>query len=217
MELHTKPSILERTWDVEGIPVLTARVTLPSPETEGRISRRIRRYYQMQGRAYFRYCERFLFPQARDAYKAAVSSSAPLPQWRSELDYRVTYNENGLWSLYTQSREVTEETLLLRRGDTWDLTEGCPVPLSRFFRQRIACRKLLFREAAAQMEQRQRAGASRYREDWRRQLRRSLNPRDYYLTEEGIVFFLPMYAVGGAAEGIPSFLLPWNGLAQPGT
>ena len=209
--LHTKPFTLERTWDVDGVPVLAAAVSLPWPEAADRVSRRIRRYYQLQGRSFLRYCEKLLFPQARAAYQAALASSGPLPLWRAELDYHVTYNEGGFWSLYTQSREVTEEgPLLTRRGDTWDLAEGCPVPLSRFFHRRSGWRRLLLQTAAAEMERRARAGRSRYREDWRRQLRRSFNPRNYYLTEEGLAFFLPMYAVSGAGEGIPTFLLTWR-------
>ena len=48
-ELHTEAFTAERTWEVEGVPVLTAQVSLPQPEPlADRISRRIHRYYQAQ-------------------------------------------------------------------------------------------------------------------------------------------------------------------------
>ena len=208
--LETTPRILERAWDVEGIDVLRARVTMPEPAGGDRVSRRIRRFYQLQERSFLRYCENFLFPLAKAEYESSLAASAPLKCFTAELGYCVTYNENGLWSLYTFSREVTNEVLLVRRGDTWDLSEGCPVPLSRFFRRRTDWKKHLLRFAAMEMERRERAGQSRWREGWRRHLRRAFNPRDYYLTEEGLAFFLPMYAVGGFAEGIPTFTVPWS-------
>lgn len=208
--LKTVPCTLERTWDVEGIDVLRARVTVPEPAGTDRLSRRIRRYYQLQSRSYLRYCENFLLPRAKAEYEAAVAASAPLKCFSAELKYCVTYNENGLWSLYTLSREVTDDILLVRRGDTWDLAEGCPVPMSRFFRRRAGWKRELVRFAAAEMERRERCGAARWQENWRPRLRRAFNPRDYYISEEGLSFFLPMYTVGGLAEGTPTFTLPWS-------
>ena len=142
-ELRTEPFAAEREWTVEGIPVLTAAVELPQPQGADAVSRRIRRYYQAQCKAFLRYCERWLFPQAEAEYRAALAASAPLPCFRAELGYRVTYNSGGLWSLYTQSREVTGHTLLTRRGDTWDLAAGYPVPLSAFFPARSPWRRQL--------------------------------------------------------------------------
>ena len=56
----------------------------------------------------------------------------------------------------------------------------------------------------------ERAGISRYRESLRRDLRRRFSPRNYYLTEDGLVFFYPMYAIAPAREGIPAFTLPYG-------
>lgn len=73
-----------------------------------------------------RYCETYLLPAAAEEYRAALAASLPLPHFRAELTYQVTYNDGGLWSLYTQSREsgFSGRPTLLRHGDTWDLTSG---------------------------------------------------------------------------------------------
>ena len=212
-ELHTEPFAAEREWTVEDIPVLTASVAVPRPvPAADRVSRRIHRYYQLQCRSYLRYCERWLLPQAEAAYREALASSAPLPCLRAELRYQVTYNQGGLWSLYTQSREtpVSGPSLLTRRGDTWDLNGGYPVELSAFFPPRSSWKKLLLTLAAEDILRQERAGVSRYREDWRRTLRRQFNAQNYYLTAEGLAFFFPMYAIAPAAEGIPTFTLPYG-------
>ena len=208
-ELRTESFASEREWTVEGIPVLTAAVELPQPQGADAVSRRIRRYYQVQCKAFLRYCERWLFPQAEAEYRAALAASAPLPCFRAELGYRVTYNSDGLWSLYTQSREVTGHTLLTRRGDTWDLSAGYPVPLSAFFPARSPWRRQLLALAAEDIQRQERAGIARYDPEWRKKLRR-FNSRNYYLTEEGLTYFFPMYAIAPAAEGIPVFTLPYG-------
>ena len=208
-ELRTESFAAEREWTVEGIPVLTTAVELPQPQGADAVSRRIRRYYQIQCKAFLRYCERWLFPQAEAEYRAALAASAPLPCFRAELGYRVTYNSGGLWSLYTQSREVTGHTLLTRRGDTWDLAAGYPVPLSAFFPARSPWRRQLLELAAEDIQRQERAGIARYDPEWRKKLRR-FNSRNYYLTEEGLTYFFPMYAIAPAAEAIPAFTLPYG-------
>ena len=204
------PFTQERTWDADGIPVLHAAIALPNPEGTDKASRRIRKFYRLQARAFLRYCEHFLLPRARTAWSAAAETGAPLPLWDAELTYCVTYDRDGLWSLYTQSREVTDELLLIRRGDTWDLSEAAPVPLERFFRRRWMWRRIFYNAACGDLERRERSGAIRLREDWRRNLKKSLNARNYYLTEEGITFFLPMYSVSDSTGGIPTFTIPWR-------
>lgn len=213
MELHTEPFAAEREWTVEGIPVLTAAVSLPRPAPAAdRVSGRILRYYRLQCRSYLRYCERCLFPQAEAEYRAALSASTPPPCFRAELTYRVTYNEGGLWSLYTQSRETAGPgpALLTRRGDTWDLNAGYPVELSAFFPPRSPWKKTLLALAAEEIRRQEAAGVSRYHTCWRRELRRRFNAQNYYLTAEGLAFFFPMYAIAPSAEGIPLFTLPFG-------
>ena len=66
--LNTEIFSAEREWTVEGLPVLTAQVSLPEPVgSENRTTRRIRRYYRAQCRAFLRYCDRWLFPMAARA------------------------------------------------------------------------------------------------------------------------------------------------------
>ena len=71
-ELHTETFTAEREWTVEGIPVLSACVSVPKPvPAQDRVSRRIWRYYQLQCRSFLRYCEGWLLPQAEAEYRAA--------------------------------------------------------------------------------------------------------------------------------------------------
>ncbi len=211
--LNTEIFSAEREWTVEGLPVLTAQVSLPEPVgSENRTTRRIRRYYRAQCRAFLRYCDRWLFPMAAGACQAALADSRPLPQFQAELTFQVTYNEGGFWSLYTQLREPTADghVLLRRWGDTWDLRRGYPVPLQSFFPRRQGWKRRLLTLAAQEIQRQEAVGYARYLDGWRRRLRQQFNPIRFYLTPEGLAFFYPMYAIAPAAEGIPVFTVPYE-------
>ena len=210
--LETVPFAAEREWTVEGVPVLSAAAQAPEPLEKDRTARRIKRFYQLQCRSFLRYCERCLLPQAAAEYRTALEASRPLPSFRAELSYQVTYNEGGLLSVWTQVREVLGPgpALVTRRGDTWDLAAGYPVPLRDFFPAGTAWKKRLLAHAEEEARRRERAGAGRWREDWRRELRRRFNPQNFYLTEEGLAYFWPMYAIAPASEGVPVFVLPYG-------
>lgn len=212
-QLSTEPFVTEREWTVDGIPLLTATISLPRPvPLSGQIAGRIDRYYQLQNRSYLRYCEHWLFPQAEAEYRAALASSSPLPHLTADLLYRVTYNQGGLWSLYTQSREagLPGQTALVRRGDTWDLRRGFPLPLSAFFPRRSPFKKMLLTHVEAEITRQEAAGVARHHPTWRRDLRHNFNPQNFYLTGDGLTYFYQMYAIAPQVEGIPSFTLPWN-------
>lgn len=202
----------QREWTVDDVPVLTATLSLPRPVGEdSRSIRRLDRYYQLHARAYLRYCDRWLFPQAAEAYRLALESSAPLPQDFANLAYRVTCNAGGVLSLYTESRETCGGRMERRRhGDTWDLLSGYPMPLSACFPRKALWRKALLAWTEEEVQQQERAGVAKYHEGWRRLMRRNFNPENFYLTETALYWFWQMYTIAPSAEGIPVFSMPYG-------
>lgn len=211
-QIKLEPFVAQREWTVEGIPVLTAELSLPRPADEKeRTDRRLTRYYQLYARAYLRYCERWLFPQSAEACRLAMENSAPIPQDSARLTYHITCNGGGVLSLYTESVERCGGRIERRRhGDTWDLLTGAPIPLSACFPKKHPWRKTLLREAETEMEQRERAGAARYREEWRRLLRRSFNPDHFYLSETELFWFWQTLAMAPSGESVSVFSTPYG-------
>lgn len=210
-DLQTEASEKERTWTVDEIPVLTAACSLPQPvDDRSRIARRIRRYYQAQEQAFLRYCQYTLLPAATAEYRAALAASAPLPCFHAELSYQVTWNGEGLWSVTTESRERigNAPTLRIRRGDTWNLSTGFPLALSSLFLPKAKWKALLLQTAAEEIQRQERCGISQYDPRWPQLLRRRFRSQNFYLADDGLHFFYPMYAIAPAAEGIPTFTLP---------
>lgn len=210
LELETFSA--HREWTLDGLPVLTADLVLPRPvERKNRPAKRLDRFYQLQCRTYLHYCEQFLFPYAAQLCRQALENAQALPVCTASLTYRVTRNRDGILSLYTQSREVCGGApFVQRRGDTWNLATGYPIPLAVCLPRRAPVKKLLCAAAAEEIARQESAGVSRYHEAWRRELRRSFNSQNYYLTEEGLAFFWQMHAIAPAAEGIPAFSLPFG-------
>lgn len=204
----------EKVWTEEGIPVLNAKVQLPPPP-EGaspRAARRICRYYESQGHAYLRRCQRFLLPEAKAAYHLALAESRPLPCFQAELTGELCLQTPELWSLYTEARESCGKgcPLRLRWGDCWDLRTGWLLPLSAFFPAKSRWRKTILQAVEASIEHQIDHGLALYHPDWRHRLRRSFDAKSFCLTQQGLSVFWPMYALAPAMEGIPTFTLPYG-------
>lgn len=217
--LSDTPLTAEQAWEVEGITVLRATVNLPQCDGKGKRVKRFNRYYRDYCRAYLRYCALELLPRAEAHCRAAWDSAAPWEIMRADLRYCVTMQREGLLSLYTQSRETDgpPPQLIIRRADTWDMERAYLHPISDFFPPKYkvgaALRKLAKQQIRTQMEQ----GIAMYYSDYQVGLRRCFSDRNFYLSEEGVVCFYPMYSIAPSFEGIVTFTLPYeeNGAHLP--
>ncbi|MGM9662775.1 MAG: RsiV family protein [Oscillospiraceae bacterium] len=217
-DLRLKPLEIQRRWDWEDIPVLVMTLSLPgcgSPAPDRRV-RRMDRYYRAFGRCYERYCQRFLYPPAAEAFQAARAQSRPFTPWTAEVRCRTTLRSETLWSvaLETEERDQAGRALRRRCCDSWDLRCGYLLALGELFEGEPFFRRGLIKRAQAELMERQERDGP-LREDWKKRLRTELSSEHFYLTEEGLVFYYPMYALGPEALGLPSFFLPWDAEKGP--
>lgn len=208
------PCSVRPVYAWEDIPILYAEARLP--HWVGKGGKHFNRYYQACARTFERYCAQSLYPCAETACKQSVESAGALHQWRATLLPTITYETSALLSLYTDTAETdgTHRTIL-RRGDTWDLRRGLPVALSDFFPAHTPWRRRLLALAAQEIEAQETQGIALYHEDWQRKLRSAFHSNHFYLTSEGLCFFYQMYAIAPAAEGIPTFCLPYDAEQGP--
>lgn len=209
----------ERVWTAEEIPVLTATLSIPQwPKgTKNRAILRLNRYYRQCAQSFLAYCNRFLYPQALADFQQACETGTPLNCGKARLNCCVTCTAENILSLYLDCTEWagTAHAATLRRGDTWDLSSGSPVSARDCFPRGAQIRKRCL-EAAREVCARQAAeGLCVYAPDLSLRLRRYLNLRNFYLSEEGFHFFYQMYAIAPAIEGVPTFFLPFSQEAGP--
>lgn len=199
----------ERVLTLEKEPVLTLSLRVPVLEGDAPQLRRIGRCFARQAQAWLVRWEGPLYALACAALREAGEQSRPFSPWTAALDFTVTRNSGGLLSLHTDAaeRHGTARPLLVRSGETWDLSSGTPVSLSALFPARRQRRQV--RSAVAdQCARRASSGEYLFYEDWPRRTEADFDPDNFYLTEDALVIFYPLHTLCPAAEGIPEFFLP---------
>ena len=206
----------ERSWEADGVTVLTASVTLPQLAGKSIRERRFNRYYRRFCRAYLTYCRLVLLPDAEASFRAALETSAPWCCARATLEHHVTCRTGAVCSVVCDAAETAygAPAFRVRRADVWDLRAGLPLPLCECFPPHTRCRSVLLRFAREETARRIERGA-RFRDDWRRALRRCLNTRSFCLTDAGLCFFYPLCSIAGAKEGIVSYTMPYDERSGP--
>ena len=199
----------ERVLTAEEEPVLSLSLRAPALEGDAPQLRRIGRCFARQTQAWRARWEGPLYAMACAARQAAREQSRPFTPWTAELDFTVTRSGGGLLSLRTDAaeRHGAARPLLVRAGETWDLSSGVPVPLSALFPAR-RWRRQVRSAGEEQCARRASSGEFLFYEDWPRRAAADFDPDNFYLTEDALVIFYPLHTLCPAAEGIPEFFLP---------
>ena len=193
--------------------MLTMSLSLPEPtSTDTSTARRIKHYYKAQKDAYFHYCQHVLLPQASSALHTCTESAIPFQPMSATMHYVITYQSERHLSLYTQSKDGTpQQKNILRHADTWDLSTGYPTPITSFFPPKFRYRHQLVTIASKQIADLEAQGVAKFHPNLKlATLHRKFNPRNFYITPEGVVCFYQMYTIAPAVEQIPVFLVPFD-------
>lgn len=204
------PQMWKRVMKSNGEPALTMSIRRPAfPET-GK-TRRMERYFAEVTQQWKTRWETALFPRACQALAEAKEAGGPFRPWRAELDYTVTLWRPPLLSLHLDAVESgpASRPILIRTGETWDCACGYPRTLRSFFPAKARrWRKKLLDSLRSQAAERLASGESLLDPDCAQILERAFDPERFYLTEEGLSVFFPLYVLGSYAEGIPVFTIP---------
>lgn len=174
--------------------MVCAAAELPCWEGDG--GRRFNRYYRAYGRAFAHYVKRVLVPEAEGSGDASPREA--------ELRTVITLDTPRVVSLYTDTVETGGgRRRVLRRGDTWEKDSDTPMVMGDFFPPHAPWRRMLLSAVSEQIRQNEAA----YFPDWPQRLRRSFHSRAFYLGEEGLWVYFPMYAL---RVPVTAFLLPWS-------
>lgn len=149
-----------------------------------------------------------LFPEAVRVYKEAVANGYPVRPFESLLVYEVTYNGNGLLSLYRDRYDYTggAHGNTLRQSDTYSLKTGSILPLPAFFPDGFNYTKFLIEEILKLA----RKDPSIYFENYEELIVKYFNPRNYFLTEKGIAIYYQQYEIAPYSSGIIVFDIPYE-------
>ncbi len=160
-----------------------------------------------------------LYQQAMVEYEYSIANDFPIRVFEAYTDYEVTYNQNCTLSLYFDQYEYTggAHGITTRSSDTWNLQKSRRMELNDLFIVSLDTRAYVISNIERQIEEQIAAGDDLYFDDYTQLVRKYFKPNNFYLTEEGAVFYFQHYDIAPYAAGIRNFLIPYDqsGIAKP--
>lgn len=203
------PAPWTRSMKVNGTPVLDITIRRPAFPDSGK-TQRIEKYFSQLTQCWQTRWETSLYQKAAQAL-TEQSNQHPFLPWKATMDYQITFWDPPLISLQINIQEqgpVTPSTLLCI-GEVWDCNTGYPCSLRTFLSRRPhRWKRALIHQLQEQAEQRLNSGESLLYPDSLSSIKQTFDPNRFYLTEEGIAIFYPLYILGSYGEGIPTFTIP---------
>lgn len=173
--------------------------------------KRINRYYQHMNKQIIRYCKKKLLPQVIKSYKVSAETGDIFNETQILSKAILTYNNNGILSIFTDISENSGfGNITVRFGDVWNLAKGCPVPLSSFFPKSKNYKKLLKKFIIEQVRRLKERDLGIYFDNVRKNCSKHFSQDNYYITDEGLAIYYPMYTIAPRSEGIPTFIMKWE-------
>lgn len=192
-------------------PILTLSVVRPSFPGSGKV-KKIDRYFNHMAEQWIQRWQTKVF---QDACRSCSDTGEPtdFKPWDAAFRFTLTYWRDPILSLYIDICETGhgDRPFLLRLGETWDCSTGYPRSLRSFFPAKNRFwRKNLLKSLKEQAIQQINSGESLLDHQCPIIMERAFDPDNFYLTEEGISVFYPLYILGPYAEGIPVFTVPFS-------
>ncbi len=173
---------------------------------------RINDYYKNAAQEFALHVMKTLWPSAVADYKNSLRNDYPIHEYEAVYSFTMTLNENCLLSLYTEQYEYTggAHGSTVRRGDTWLLPQGKKLSLQELFPPCSAYVLHIETAVIAQIEAQMADGSGAYFDNYRQLVVQTFNPRQFYLTPEGLAVFFQQYDIAPYSSGIPTFILPYE-------
>ena len=128
-----------------------------------------------------------------------------------DLEYQVRLMTPGILSLTLELfRRNGRSIPAARFGTVWSRSAGVPLPLRAFFPKVVGLRRRLRGWIRSEALERLRSGFCLYDPRQAAQAGSLFSPQNFYVSDRGLVLFLPPLTLGSVSEGIPEFLLPWD-------
>lgn len=194
-------------FTLQGECVLCWELTWPECSGGGHGVKNVAAYYRRHTELWCSRWKRELYTLACLDLAQRRAEGKPFRPWQVRLTTCITRQEDGLLSLWQEAVERWgfERPLVHRMGDTWSLPDGVPRSLAAFFPGQKRWKKSVLAKVERQVEERLNSGLSLLDSDCAARLKKEFDPRRFYVTEQGIEVFYPLYVLGAGAEGIPVF------------
>jgi Protein of unknown function (DUF3298). len=157
-----------------------------------------------------------LYQMAVEEYEYSVAQGFPVRVYEAYTDFKVTYNQNCVLSLYFDEYEYTggAHGNTTRYSDTWDLKREKELRLADFISVPGDYREYIVNEVKEQIKREMDKGNDIYFEDYAKLAEENFNVNNFYLIKEGIVVYFQQYDIAPYSSGIREFLLPFSSVVK---
>lgn len=160
-----------------------------------------------------------LYQQAMVEYEYSIANNFPIREFEVYVDFTVTYNQNCTLSLYFDQYEYTggAHGMTVRSSDTWDLQRSRKMEQKDLFSVELQFKEYVVAIINRMIAEDIASGDDLYFEDYAHLVTDNFKPNNFYLTEEGAVFYYQHYDIAPYAAGIRTFLIPYSqdGIVEP--
>ncbi len=203
----------------EGTVVVNVLIHQPvfSGETRPLALRLINRYYEHFTKELIYYCNKTLKPAAIKDLIYRTENGYPFNPYELRSDFTITYNKDGLLSLYTDVYEYTggAHGNTLRFADMWHTASGLPTSVVEFFPRGTKIKRVLTDAAIEIAAEQIAAGTDMYFDDYPALIKKNFSYSNIYITQTGLALFYQQYEIAPYAQGIPVFVTPFDNVNGP--
>lgn len=197
----------------EGNVVLTYRIEYPEMVSSDFESGKdaFNRYNKEKALAYENYVKTQLYKNAIELYNYNSSNGYPIMVYEIVTEFEITYNEDGIVSLYIDTYEFSggAHGNTIRSSQNWDLSIGALLPLYCFYPNNpyfiLEILKGIIEQIRIEIEE----GTNQYFDDYCCLVLESFNPESFYLTKDSIAVFFQQYDIAPYSSGILVFNIPY--------
>lgn len=197
---------IQEEYYQEGKKILNTRILYPQFISKIINTKELNEKYYNNAINKKRYSDTVLYPSALEAYHY---HSAALP-YELLVTIALTLQNNQYISFYQEEYTFTggANGNTIRTGQTIDVLTGTLKQLCDFVKDKGNCYSCIKKQVIKQIETSE--DPSNYFEDYKTLVEENFDPRNFYLTKEGIIVFFAVYDIAPHSTGIPTFLIPYN-------
>jgi len=172
---------------------------------------RFNAYYRQKAQRNYRYAATRLYQAAVRQYSLSKSQGFPFHSFELVETFEPTYCRKPMISLFYDIYEFTggAHGNTVRKVNTWDMERGIIVPLGALFERDYDYKSVILKYISSEARRRQAAGMANYFDNLDENIKKYFDPNNYYLTEEGLAIFYPLYTIAPYSDGIQVFIIPY--------
>lgn len=206
-----KTQTIKDTLNLNRILMVNINLEYPMMSGYDYTTSRFNMYYKQRAHRSSYYARIKLYPQAVKQYQFAKSQNFPFNAYELVQAFETTYCKKPIISLYYDQYEYTggAHGNTVRTGNTWDLNKASLINLSDLFAKDYDYKKVIIKAVEAEAQRRKISGKVDYFDNLNENIVKFYDDKNFYLSENGVVVFYPLYTIAPYVAGIQTFTVPW--------